>query len=86
MFETQNGKIIGYSINVTDRDSTLLNQDTANMTITISSLKESTTYYVSVAARTSVGVGPFSLPISVTTQNNTGNGKVLKHSSITVVN
>ena len=76
LFETQNGNIIGYSIRVTDKNGvtyTLL--DTTNMTITVSSLKTSTTYYVSVSARTSVGFGPFSQPISVTTKNNLGNGK-----------
>ena len=87
LLEMQNGKIIGYKIKVTDRDgatTTLLY--TANMTITVSFLKASTTYYVSVSARTSVGVGPFSQLISVTTKNNAGNnGKQLKRYLITNV-
>ena len=75
--EVQNGEIIGYNITVTNRvEKTLpLLMDTANTTLIVSSLNDSTLYKVSVAARTRVGVGPFSEPISITTKYNFVPGK-----------
>ena len=66
--EDQNGIILGYLINITDisREDTLqFSSDTHNLTI--ESLRPHTTYTCLVAAYTSVGMGPFSVEISVQT-------------------
>ena len=67
-YEDRNGVIIGYVINVTNtrRNETL--QYTSNTTaLTLSTLSPYTTYYCIVAARTSVGTGPFSAVITLRT-------------------
>ena len=67
-YEDRNGVIIGYVINVTNtrRNETL--QYTSNTTaITLTTLSPYTTYYCIVAARTSVGTGPFSAVLTLQT-------------------
>ena len=66
-YEDRNGVITGYVINVTNtrRNETL--QYTSNTTLTLSTLSPYTTYYCVVAARTSVGTGPFSTVITLQT-------------------
>ena len=59
-FEDRNGIILGYTINLTNtrRNETL--QYTSNTTaLTLSTLSPYTTYRCTVAARTSVGTGPY---------------------------
>ena len=66
--EDRNGIITGYVINVinTRRNETV--QYTSNTTaLTLSTLSPYTTYYYIVAARTSVGTGPFSAVITLLT-------------------
>ena len=66
--EDQNGIILGYLINITDisrEDTQQFSSDTHNLTI--ESLRPHTTYTCLVAAYTSVGMGPFSVEISVQT-------------------
>ena len=67
-YEDRNGVITGYVINVTHtrRNETL--QYTSNTTaLTLSTLSPYTTYYCIVAARTSVGTGPFSAVFTLQT-------------------
>ena len=66
--EDQNGIILGYLINITDissEDTLQFSSDTHNLTI--ESLRPYTTYTCLVAAYTSIGMGPFSVEISVQT-------------------
>lgn len=68
--EYQNGNITGYEIEVMAlaEHSTLWKLNTEASSILVSSVEESTTYNISVAARTSMGVGPHSEPIFITTK------------------
>ena len=64
----QNGVITRYSVNITNRnsgESVLLS--TAETSITVQQLTPFTAYLCSVAAETSVGLGPYTLPLTVTT-------------------
>lgn len=66
--ERRNGIITGYSVNVThsdSRESTLLS--TTESSITIVQLSAFTTYLCSVAARTVVGLGPYTMQLTVST-------------------
>ena len=66
--EDRNGIIIGYVINVTDTRRSETLQYTSNTTaLTLSTLSPYTTYYYIVAARTSVGTGPYSAVITLLT-------------------
>ena len=59
-FEDRNGIIIGYVINITNVHTNEASEYTSNTTaLTLSSLSPYTTYYCTVAARTSVGTGTF---------------------------
>lgn len=66
--ERRNGLIIGYSINVTNTDTgvSMLLSSTRE-SITVSQLSPYTSYLCSVAAQTIVGQGPYTSPITVTT-------------------
>jgi len=65
-FEDRNGVIIGYVINVTTIGVTL--QYTSNTVhLTLDTLSPFTTYYCIIAARTSVGTGPFSIVLTFLT-------------------
>ncbi len=63
--EYQNGDIIGYTVNVTDTETQQFTTQSTN--ITVSTLKPFTVYFLTVAARTSAGIGPFSSPVSIKT-------------------
>ena len=64
----QNGIIILYTINVTVADSGEMFQLTSTTTsLTVSTLQPFTTYFCSIAASTSVGMGPFSTVITLQT-------------------
>lgn len=66
--EGQNGLINGYSINVTSSatgEVVLLNS--TEDFISVASLSPYTTYLCSVAAQTVIGLGPYTSPLAVTT-------------------
>ena len=66
--ENRNGIISGYSINVTNNatGSVVILSTNAN-TFTVTSLSPYTTYLCSVAAQTGIGLGPYSIPLTVRT-------------------
>ena len=67
-YEDRNGVITGYVINVTNtRRNETLQYMSNTTTLTLSTLSPYTTYYCVVAARTSVGTGPFSAVITLQT-------------------
>ena len=67
-FEDRNGVIIGYVINVTNTQRNETLQYTSNATaLTLTTLSPYTTYYCIVAARTSVGIGPFTTVLTLLT-------------------
>ena len=72
--ERQNGIITGYSVNVTNNDTgvSMLLSSTEN-SITVAQLSPYTTYLCSVAAQTVVGLGPYTSPITVTTDEDGNN-------------
>ena len=82
--EAQNGRIIGYRVNVTDKKSfkKYLQTDTQNESLLVTAVEEGTTYFVSVAAMTKVGVGPYGEPISITTSK--GAGTLQLHSTFSM--
>ena len=66
--EDRNGNIIGYVIKITNSRTNETWQYTSNTTaLTLSTLSPYTTYYCIVAARTSVGTGPFTTVLSLET-------------------
>ena len=67
--EERNGAIVGYVINITNLDSGAVVQYTRGMVsnATIENLSPFTVYVTNIAARTAVGVGPFSGVISTQT-------------------
>ena len=67
--DMQNGRITGYKIKVTDADnaSQPMIFESITQQVLIAPAEEGTTYRVSVAAMTRVGIGPFAESISVTT-------------------
>ena len=66
--EDRNGNIIGYVINITNAYTNETSEYTSNTTaLTLSTLSPYTTYYCIVAARTSVGTGPFTLVLALLT-------------------
>ena len=64
-FESQNGIILGYVVNVTvaETGETFQDYSTTNR-ITLHSLRPFTTYTFAVAAQTSVNDGPFSTTVT----------------------
>lgn len=75
--ERQNGLITGYSINITNADTgaSMLLSSTGN-SIAVGELSPYTSYLCSVAAQTMVGLGPYTTPITVTT-NEDGKSKYM---------
>ena len=68
--ENQNGRIVAYTINITETGSGAIIQRTvpgAQTTITVSPLMPFTAYDVSIVASTTVGIGPFSTLITINT-------------------
>ena len=66
--EDQNGLIVGYTINITDLETGERYQCLSTSTnITIGSLTPFTTYICIIAARTNIGIGPFSTVVTVQT-------------------
>ena len=68
--EEQNGIIINYTINISEAMSGQIIQRTlpsSQTSITVSSLLPFTTYFCSIAASTSVNIGPFSSPLLTVT-------------------
>ena len=66
--EEQNGVIIGYVINITileNRMNFLLYSNTTSLTVT--SLRPYRNYICIIAAVTSIGIGPYSTTVTVTT-------------------
>ena len=64
----QNGVIVGYLINITSLDSGVIQQLTSSSTsLLIMNLQPFTRYSCVIAARTAVGLGPFSTVVSVQT-------------------
>jgi len=65
----RNGDIIGYTVNVTNLDSQQVQQFSVGLVsnYTIYNLKPFTIYESTVSARTSVGFGPYSSSVYVTT-------------------
>ena len=66
--ENQNGIIISYNISLTTVDTNMTEYySTSDVNISITDLLPFTTYTFVVAARTVVGIGPFSSPFIITT-------------------
>ena len=67
-FLDQNGDIIGYELMITNQNRTNSSAIIVNVTNTTSyvatMLREFEVYSIEIAARTSVGLGPFSDPLS----------------------
>ena len=67
-YEEQNGVIIEYVINVTVLETGERFQLTSNTTfLEVTNLRPYRTYVCIIAAATSVGLGPFSTPVTVVT-------------------
>ena len=66
--ENQNGPITGYFINITTVESgyTFVTSSTST-SASLDTLRPFTTYICVIAAQTSVGIGPYSQPITVMT-------------------
>lgn len=68
LLQNRNGIITGYTINVTNLDTGEISQIvTSNRNLTLDSLTPFTTYTFIIAARTSVGAGPFSTELTIIT-------------------
>lgn len=66
--QQQNGFIIGYVVNITALETGATDHmSTPYLNLTLHSLHPFTTYSCIVAARTSVGLGPFSTTVNVRT-------------------
>ena len=66
--ENQNGIITGYSVHVTNTTTgQVLLLSTTMGSISVTSLSPYTAYHCSVAAQTTVGLGPYTLPVAVLT-------------------
>ena len=65
----RNGDIVGYAINVTNLDTEQLQQISVGLisNYTFSNLKPFTIYESTISARTSIGLGPYSSSVYVTT-------------------
>ena len=67
-FEDRNGIIIGYVINITSAHANETTEYASNTTtLALTTLSPYTTYYCIVAARTSVGTGPFTPVLTLLT-------------------
>ena len=68
--DQQNGVLTGYTLNITEAGSGVTTQRTlpsSQTTITVTSLLPFTTYSFAISSYTSVGPGPFSTLLAVTT-------------------
>ena len=65
--EDRNGIIIGYVININSQRNETLQYTSNTTTLTLSSLSPYTSYYCTVAARTSVGTGTFTTVLTLQT-------------------
>ena len=64
----QNGIIIGYIVSITALETgTTVHMSTPHLNLTLRSLRPFTTYSCIVAARTSIGLGPFSTTVNAQT-------------------
>ena len=78
----QNGIIIGYTVNITALETgATIQMSTPYQNMMLYSLRPFTTYSCIVAARTSIGLGPFSTTINVQTLED---GKSYKFGAFTV--
>ena len=78
--EDRNGPIVGYVINVTVIETGEMFQLTSSTnTLSVASLKPFTRYVCIIAARTPVGLGPFSTTITVMTPEDGKSSCVLLH-------
>jgi hypothetical protein len=76
--EDQNGIIIGYVVNVTAVETGMifqLSSSSSDSSLMASGLRPFTTYICRIAARTAVGVGPYSIAVTAVTQQD---GELLK--------
>ena len=65
----QNGVIIGYVVNVTVMGTGEMFQlSTVSTNLTLDSLRPFTMYVCRIAARTAIGIGPYSIAVVTTTQ------------------
>ena len=75
--EDQNGVIVEYTINVTAVETGEEFQFTSNITmLTVTTLRPFTTYLCTIAASTSVGLGPFSTVFTLRTPED-GEGSLI---------
>ena len=67
--EERSGDIVGYTINVTNLNTELIQQFLVGLisNYTVSNLKPFTIYVSTISARTSIGLGPYSALVYVTT-------------------
>ena len=66
--EDQNGVIIGYVVNVTAVETGMIFQlSSSDSSLMATGLRPFTTYICRIAARTAVGVGPYSIAVTAVT-------------------
>ena len=70
--EHQNGEISGYHVRIMLQEVVIMQLSSQHPSVTVMSLDETTTYEVSVAASTRIGMGPYSEPVLVTTKKYQG--------------
>ena len=81
--EDQNGVIVEYTINVTAVETGEEFQFTSNTTIfTVTTLRPFTTYLCTIAASTSIGLGPFSTVFTLRTPEDGESSFTLMYVSI----
>ena len=81
--QNQNGIIRDYIINVTALDTGVISQIiTSDLNLTLDMLTPFSTYAFIVAARTSIGAGPFSTDLTIQTLED---GKTLTRSLSTLI-
>lgn len=80
--EDRNGAVVSYTVNIQTvaGDATMQHQST-DTEFTITSLDAHTSYAVSVAAQTSIGTGPFTSEVQVTTMED-GKGGIYIHTIV----
>ena len=68
-FASRNGAIIGYTIQVLDERNIVSHLSSRQPSVTVQDLEDNRLYNFSVAANTSIGIGPYSLHLTVKTKN-----------------
>ena len=68
-FASRNGAIIDYTIQVLDKRNIVSHLSSKQPSVTLQDLEDNRLYNFSVAANTSIGVGPYSLHLTVKTKN-----------------